>query len=173
MPYAFTDTKLPAQLELLPERGKITLENFPIGLCTSAFFMSGLGSYGFPFLAHENLTAKFMQIWIKNSTGTMRLAIWDAVGVLNTFTDLFTPTNGLNTVPLFTPGTLIGGNLYYIGFYQTDTTNDLTIVGNNFDFTDVPAIPYPSIFGSGDVDATMANYGTYTKRPWLAVSSGE
>jgi hypothetical protein len=173
MPYAFTDTQLPAQLEALPERGKITFENFPIGLCTSAFPMSGLGSYGFPMIAPENLTSKFMQIWVKNASGSMRLAMWDAVGVLNTFTDFFTPTNGLNTVPLFTPGTLVGGNLYYIGFYTSDATLSLELVGNNFDFSSVPTIPYPSIFGTGDVDSTMANYGTYNKRPWLAVSSEE
>lgn len=170
MPYAFTDLQLPAQLELLPERGKIQFENIPVGMCSNSFTF-GLGSFGFPMFNKEDITATNMTFWCKAASGSMRVAVWDAVGTLIGLSELFTPTLGFNTVSLIGNAMLIGGNMVYVGFYSNDTTSTLSLVGNDTAFTNVPSVPYPCIFAAGDVDQTMTAYSTYNKRPWIAIGT--
>lgn len=170
MPYAYLDNKLPAQLIELPDRGNITQENVPVGVCDNTMYL-GQGSHGFPLIMGESMDVKSMSFWVGQASGSMRLAIWDEIGTLKGFTDLFTPVEGINNVPL-TGGfgiPVIGGNFYYVGMYISDATGDMRVVGYSKVYSAVPSIPYVSLFAAGDVDSVMGSNSNITDRPWIAL----
>lgn len=168
MPYAFTDLQIPSQLEALPDRGKQIQQNIPFGMCNNVLSFA-LGSFAFPAMCLENALVDSMKIWVSVASGNMRVGIWDAVGVLVGTSDIFTPTVGINTVPLFAEYQLVGGDLYYFGFYTSDNSSTLKLVGTDVPYVNIPAQPWVAIYNGGDVDQAMSAYSGNSKRPWIAI----
>lgn len=129
------------------------------------------GNRGFAFVATSSRTITKMKMFFTQSAGNYRMGLYDSGGNLLAKTANIPVTVGTVWVNLLTPVTLVGGNVYYMAYYLSDTTGNVMFycVAGRSTYNAGQLLQIYDI--NNEMPTNLGTSGSTTQyRPWIMVS---